>query len=145
MRREEVNCAKAGGEQNGRTVNHDATIPLRTPFQQDLKGKEDFLLRQAMLRLLAVKDSDIRVLTLQQSRDAVDRGLHAGGAFSATIPLVALFGPTNPERNGPRGPGDKMVLRDPASVTSYKRSSAEDPGMAKISVSAVVEAVQRLL
>jgi heptosyltransferase-1 len=66
-------------------------------------------------------------------------------AAALGIPLVALFGPTNPERNGPRGPGDKMVLRDPASVTSYKRSSAEDPGMAKISVGAVVEAVQRLL
>jgi transketolase len=48
-------------------------------------------LRQAIFRLLAVKDSDIRLLTLEQSRDAVDRGLHAGGAFSATIPLVALF------------------------------------------------------
>jgi transketolase len=44
-----------------------------------------------MLGLLAIKDSDIRILTLQQSRDAVDQGLHAGGAFSATIPLVALF------------------------------------------------------
>jgi transketolase len=31
------------------------------------------------------------MLTLEQSRDAVDSGLHAGGAFSATIPLVALF------------------------------------------------------
>ena len=51
----------------------------------------DFLLRQGILRLLAVKDSDIRLLTLQQSRDAVDHGLHAGGALSATIPLVALF------------------------------------------------------
>src|SRR4029450_1902461 len=28
--------------------------------------------------------------TLEQCRDAVDNGLHAGGAFSATIPLVAL-------------------------------------------------------
>src|SRR6188768_1190413 len=48
-------------------------------------------LRQALLKLLAIKDSDIRILTLEQCRDAVDNGLHAGGAFSATIPLVALF------------------------------------------------------
>jgi transketolase len=40
---------------------------------------------------LAIKDSDVRILTLEQSRDAVDQGLHAGGAFSATVPLVALF------------------------------------------------------
>jgi transketolase len=57
----------------------------------ELIGQEDFLLRQGILKLLAVKDSDIRILTLEQARDAVDQGLHAGGAFSATIPLVALF------------------------------------------------------
>ena len=49
------------------------------------------LLRRGLLRLLAVKDSDVRILTMEQSRDAVDNGLHAGGAFSAVIPLVALF------------------------------------------------------
>ena len=51
----------------------------------------EFLLRQGMLKLLAIKDSDIRILTIEQSRDAVDNGLHAGGAFSAIIPLTALF------------------------------------------------------
>src|SRR5271163_1213592 len=58
---------------------------------RDLAGPEDYLLRQGILKLLAVKDSYIRLLTLEQSRDAVDQGLHAGGAFSATVPLVALF------------------------------------------------------
>src|SRR5436190_8488170 len=51
----------------------------------------DHLLRQGILKLLAIKDSDIRLLTLEQCRTAVDKGLHAGGAFSATIPLVALY------------------------------------------------------
>jgi transketolase N-terminal domain/subunit/transketolase C-terminal domain/subunit len=51
----------------------------------------DYLLRQGILKLLAVKDSDIRILSLEQCRDAVDKGLHAGGALSATIPLVTLF------------------------------------------------------
>ncbi len=69
-------------------MNQATTLRRRTPLQS---SHEDFLLRQGILRLLAVKDSDIRILTLQQSRDAVDRGLHAGGALSATIPLVALF------------------------------------------------------
>jgi transketolase len=49
------------------------------------------LLRQGVLKLLAIKDSDVRILTLRQSRDAVDKGLHAGGAFSAVIPLVTLY------------------------------------------------------
>jgi transketolase N-terminal domain/subunit/transketolase C-terminal domain/subunit len=50
-----------------------------------------YLLRQGLLKLLAIKDSDVRVLTLEQCRDAVDKSLHAGGAFSATIPLVSLY------------------------------------------------------
>src|ERR1700733_5933759 len=49
------------------------------------------VLRAGILQLLAIKDSDIRILTLEQSRSAVDNGLHSGGAFSATIPLVALY------------------------------------------------------
>ena len=43
------------------------------------------------LKLLAIKDSDIRLLTLEQCRDAIDKGIHAGGAFSAVIPMVSLF------------------------------------------------------
>jgi heptosyltransferase-1 len=66
-------------------------------------------------------------------------------AASLGIPLVALFGPTNPERNGPRGPGAKVVLRDPASVISYKRVNTVDAGLARISVDAVADAVRRVL
>ena len=54
-------------------------------------ANHDYFLRQGILKLLAIKDSDIRLLTLEQCRDAVDKSLHAGGAFSATIPLVALY------------------------------------------------------
>ena len=52
---------------------------------------DDFQQRKALLSLLAIKDSDIRILNLEQCRDAVDKGLHAGGAFSAVVPLVALY------------------------------------------------------
>jgi len=62
-----------------------------TTLSQSLSWREEFHVRQGILKLLAIKDSDIRLLTLEQSRDAVDKGLHAGGALSATIPLVALF------------------------------------------------------
>jgi transketolase len=54
-------------------------------------AREGHLFRRGILSLLAIKDSDIRILNLEQCRDAVDRGLHTGGAFSATIPLVALY------------------------------------------------------
>jgi transketolase len=53
--------------------------------------KAPYALRQGILKLLSIKDSDIRLLILEQCRYAVDQGLHAGGAFSATIPLVALY------------------------------------------------------
>ncbi|HET7216643.1 MAG TPA: transketolase C-terminal domain-containing protein [Vicinamibacterales bacterium] len=52
---------------------------------------QHYFLRHGILKLLAIKDSDVRLLALEQCRDAVDKSLHAGGAFSATIPLVALY------------------------------------------------------
>ena len=48
-------------------VNRDATLQQRTSFL-NLAGKEDFGLRQAILRLLAVKDSDIRLLTYREMK-----------------------------------------------------------------------------
>jgi heptosyltransferase-1 len=66
-------------------------------------------------------------------------------AAALGIPLVALFGPTDPARNGPWGPGPKVVLRDAASVTSYKRVDAVDAGLANIPVKAVVEALGSLI
>jgi hypothetical protein len=38
-----------------------------------------------------------------------------------------------------------VVLRNSVSATSYKRSEAEDPGLAKISVQDAVGAIQGLL
>jgi heptosyltransferase-1 len=66
-------------------------------------------------------------------------------AAALAVPLVALFGPTDPARNGPWGPGAKTVLRDPASVTSYKRVATVDPGLVCINVQTVVDALLRLI
>jgi len=49
------------------------------------------IMNEGILSLLRIKDSDIRVLCLEQGRDAIDRGIHIGGAFSAVVPLVALY------------------------------------------------------
>lgn len=68
-----------------------ASTLLRQASDHDLILHCSTQLRRGLLKLLAVKDSDIRITTLEQNREAVDQGLHAGGAFSATIPLVALF------------------------------------------------------
>jgi len=65
-------------------------------------------------------------------------------AAGLAVPVVALFGPTDPARNGPWGPGQARVLRDASSVTSYKRSAETEAGLARISVAEVVEAVRGL-
>jgi len=72
-------------------MNPHSAIAKRRSGVRSPAANHDYLLRQGILKLLAVKDSDIRLLTLEQCRDAVDKSLHAGGAFSATIPLVALY------------------------------------------------------
>jgi transketolase len=70
--------------------------PAGTPGQtattrREVRFRQEAVVRRGMLRLLAIKDSDIRQLIVEQCRDAVDKSLHAGGAFSATIPLVAVY------------------------------------------------------
>jgi heptosyltransferase-1 len=66
-------------------------------------------------------------------------------AAALAVPTVALFGPTDPARNGPWGSGPVRILRDPASATTYKRSAAPDPGLANLSAEAVLAAARELL
>jgi len=63
------------------------------PSGKGWKGSkmEAQIMNEGILSLLRIKDSDIRILCLEQGRDAVDRGIHIGGAFSAVVPLVALY------------------------------------------------------
>jgi heptosyltransferase-1 len=65
-------------------------------------------------------------------------------AAALAVPLVALFGPTDPARNGPWGPGPKRILRHPSSITSYKHTSAPDPGLLQITVPEVLAAIDDL-
>ena len=75
-----------------KALTTDRSTPKgRRPALRPPAATHDYLLRDGILKLLAIKDSDIRLLTLEQCRDAVDKSLHAGGAFSATIPLVTLY------------------------------------------------------
>jgi transketolase len=56
-----------------------------------LNQSKDELMKIGLSKLLKIKDSDIRIATLKQGYEAVDHGIHMGGAFSATIPIVSLF------------------------------------------------------
>ena len=69
----------------------------------------------------------------------VDSGpLHLAAALGK--PGVAIFGPTDPARNGPYG-GSFTVLRDPGAITTYKRSEEIHPSMRAIGPQAVFEAL----
>lgn len=66
-------------------------------------------------------------------------------AAALGVPLVALFGPTDPARNGPWGSGPMRVLRGAGSVTSHKRVAEIDAGLARLTVDEVVQAVKGLV
>jgi len=57
---------------------------------------------------------------------------------------VAIFGPTNPARNGPYPP-QHFVLRDPEATTTHDREMQTAPSMLKISVDRVFTALQQRL
>jgi len=72
----------------------------------------------------------------------VDSGpLHLAAALAKTG--VAIFGPTDPARNGPFG-GTIRVLRDPHAVTSYKRRAEIDASMWAITPDLVWSALEPL-
>lgn len=59
-------------------------------------------------------------------------------------PGVAVFGPTDPARNGPYG-GSLMILRSPDAATSHKRRPAPDTSMESISPDQVFDALRSAL
>jgi len=68
--------------------------------------------------------------------------LHLAAALK--IPVVAIFGPTNPARNGPFGTRS-IVLRSPESATSHKRHAETEPGLFHIAKDQVLAAARDLL
>ena len=73
----------------------------------------------------------------------VDSGpMHLAAALGK--PGVALFGPTDPARNGPYG-GSLRVLRWPSAVTTYKRFDEIDESMRHIAPEEVFESLRAAL
>ncbi len=65
-------------------------------------------------------------------------------AAALRVPVAAVFGPTDPVRNGPYGTRT-VILRSPASRTSYSHRPGLDPGLLDITAGQVIEAAHRLL
>jgi heptosyltransferase-1 len=68
--------------------------------------------------------------------------LHLAAALA--VPVVAIFGPTDPARNGPFATR-KIVLRHPKSPNTLTRRARPDPGILEITADEVVAAARRLL
>ncbi|MFB3917876.1 MAG: glycosyltransferase family 9 protein [Terriglobales bacterium] len=65
-------------------------------------------------------------------------------AAALRVPVVAIFGPTDPARNGPYSP-QTIVLRSPESRTSHARRVQPDEALLSISTADVINAARRLL
>lgn len=68
--------------------------------------------------------------------------LHLAAALK--VPVVGIYGPTNPARNGPFGTRS-VVLRSESSITSHKRHQATEEGLMEITSEQVVAAAWELL
>ena len=68
--------------------------------------------------------------------------LHLAAALN--IPVVGIYGPTNPARNGPYGTR-AIVLRHPASKRDHTRRSEPETGLLTITAKDVLQAAQQLL
>jgi heptosyltransferase I len=60
-------------------------------------------------------------------------------------PVVGLFGPTDPARNGPYGAANIVVRNARPEETTYQRGTSHSSAMLSITVQQVVEAVERRL
>ncbi len=105
---------------------------------------------EALLR--SVKSAEIHISTVPGLIHATRRaaavvGIDSGPLHMAAAlqkPGVAIFGPTDPARNGPYG-GTITVLRDRDAVTSYKRRQEPDPAMKAVSPEMVFQALEQRL
>jgi len=113
------------------------------PGEQELalkvcKGNQPFarMVECSLLQLIAV----MRRAALFIGGDTGP--LHLASALS--VPVVAVFGPTDPARNGPYG-GRFAVLRSPESKRDHSRHREPEPGLLNISVEQVMNAAMELL
>ena len=93
--------------------------------------------------------SNLRELVALTRRAALVVGGDTGPVHLAAalgVPVVALFGPTDPSRTGPQFPGARTrVLRHAASKTDHRRHRETEAGLQAISVEEVAQAGFALL
>ena len=128
-------------------LHHETGMTLLVDCAPSDRAKADGIVRRAPAGSCRLHVSSIEGL-IAATRKAravigVDSGpLHLAAALQA--PGVALFGPTDPARNGPYG-STFRVLRAPAAATSYKRRGEIDPSMRSIEPQEVWAALEPML
>ena len=112
-------------------------------------GEEDLAVAvetssQGAARKISCSISELIALTRRASAFiGGDTGpMHLAAALK--IPVVAVFGPTNPARNGPFGT-QSIVLRSAMSTTDHSRRVETEQGLLEITSGDVVSATRKLL
>jgi len=108
---------------------------------------DEYLTRAGILKLLEIKDSDIRIMVLEQARDSADKGIHIGGAFSATIPLISLFygGIINLDIANPTRRGQDMFILSEGHTLTPMASIFADLGYYERSVLCNSRSIESIL
>jgi heptosyltransferase-1 len=122
-----------------------AEVARRLDVPLVLNGSPDSAAALASVRGARVHLSGIAGLIYATRRAQAVVGVDSGPMHLAAAlgkPGVAIFGPTDPARNGPYG-GSLKVLRSASAVTTYKRN-ASDRAMRAVAPDAVVEALVSL-
>jgi heptosyltransferase-1 len=122
-------------------LRRDLNIPLV------LDGPPSAGLLFAQVPDAVVHSSSLRGLIYATRRAAAIIGVDSGPLHIAAAlgkPGVAIFGPTDPARNGPYG-DSLRVLRDSGAVTTYERGATISESMRRISPEEVFEALRSVL
>jgi heptosyltransferase-1 len=102
---------------------------------------------QDNVKIARVVECSILQLIALTRRAAICVGGDTGPVHLASaldIPVAAIFGPTDPARNGPYG-GRYIVLRNPESKRDHTRHREPEPGLLTITAEQVTEAALNLL
>lgn len=100
---------------------------------------------------IKVQNTHTHVSSIPGLIDATRRAMAVIGLDSGPLHLaaalgksgVAIYGPTDPTRNGPYG-GEFTVLRTQGAITSHRRTSEPDPSMRAIKPDQVYQALQAI-
>jgi heptosyltransferase I len=113
------------------------------PGEENLAGQAEAASAGAGM---AVKSSITDLIALMRRAKLFIGGdtgpLHLAAALH--VPVVAIFGPTDPERNGPYGTR-REVLRNPTSRTSHARLAHPEQGLLDITADSVISAARQML